>query len=120
MSGTIFNPSTFRMRAGGNWRLQAWSATAALNYTTGESNTTSPTQGWVSPWTTVDAQVAYSSQATGFFHGIDLRLSVQNLFDQKPPFLAYDSTTQFVGVGFDSTNASAVGRFINIEIVKRW
>lgn len=47
--------------------------------------------------------------------GLEIDLSGQNLFDQTPPF--YDSTQ---GVGYDAANADATGRFVAIQLTKRW
>jgi iron complex outermembrane receptor protein len=44
-----------------------------------------------------------------------IALVAQNLFDRAPPF--YDSTA---GVGYDAANSDATGRFVSLQLTKRW
>ena len=70
----------------------------------------------IKAWNTVDFRIAYKSKAsTGIASGFTLSLTAQNLFDKAPPF--YDSTA---GAGYDGANADATGRFIALEIARRW
>ncbi len=70
----------------------------------------------VASWSTFDLQLRYESQAThGPLQGTKLALSVQNLFDRDPPF-----TDSSQGVGYDAANADALGRFISLQLTKRW
>jgi outer membrane receptor protein involved in Fe transport len=129
LSGTIFNPPNWKGRLNASWTKDNWVVSAAANHIDGEINNTvglSNGNGIVgvperiAAWTTVDIQIAYHSSAeSGPLHGIRLALSVQNLFDQDPPFIDPTSTIE-QGIGFDSTNASPVGRFISISLTKDW
>jgi iron complex outermembrane receptor protein len=42
-------------------------------------------------------------------------LSVQNLLASDPPF--YDTPQ---GVGYDTANADPLGRFVSLQLNKRW
>nr|WP_246371140.1 TonB-dependent receptor [Phenylobacterium haematophilum] len=47
--------------------------------------------------------------------GLSVALNVQNLFDSDPPF--YDGPT---GIGYDPANADPLGRFVSLQLTKRW
>jgi hypothetical protein len=70
----------------------------------------------IKAWTTVDLRVAYAPTGeSGALGGLSVSLVAQNLLDRAPPF--YDATT---GAGYDGANADATGRFLALEISKRW
>ena len=47
--------------------------------------------------------------------GVSLILSVQNLFDEDPPF--YDNP---LGLAYDPANADPIGRTVTLQLTKRW
>jgi outer membrane receptor protein involved in Fe transport len=120
ITGTIFNPAKFRSRFGVTWQQGPWSVNSFVNYVSSETdNTTNPAVA-IAPWTTVDAQLSFdTSHWGGWLRGLRLSVSAQNLLDRNPPRVPTSSTT-FAGVGFDSTNASALGRFLSISVRKDW
>jgi len=62
--------------------------------------------------------VRYSTgQRAGACAGIEIALSAQNLFDQAPPSYAATSPAD---PAYDSTNYSAIGRFVSLSISKKW
>lgn len=70
----------------------------------------------IGAWNTLDMRIAFKPQAeAGAAAGLSISLVAQNLFDRHPPF--YDSTA---GAGYDAANADATGRFVALEISKRW
>ena len=70
----------------------------------------------IAAWTTLDLRLGYvPSDSDGPLAGFSLSLVAQNLLDEAPPF--YDTTT---GAGYDAANADATGRFVALEISKRW
>ena len=106
-------PLHFRGRATGTWTRGILGATLGVNYTDSYHNATGRT---VDAWTTVDAQVRVQlPKQAGVLNGVVLALNVQNLFDTAPPF--YDAPE---GIGYDSANASARGRFVSLDLTKRW
>lgn len=80
--------------------------------------------GEVDSWLTFDWNAAYEFAAqSGPLEGVRLSLSVQNLLDEDPPFVALSSVASQginTAVGFDPANASPLGRFALIEMSKRW
>jgi len=120
LSGTVFNPPRFRSRLGVTWQHTAWSAAGYVNYVSNEIDNTSPVPTGISSWTTVDAQLTYSPANWGsVFRGAHISAAVQNLLNRDPPPVA-GMTTYIYSLNFDSTNASALGRFLSLTIRKDW
>jgi len=106
-------PVDFRGRAAIGWQRGAFDALLGLNYVDGYRD---PVGGRpISSWATVDLRLAWNAPKESWFGGGTIALIAQNLFDRDPPF--YDSTA---GVGYDAGNADATGRFVSIQITKRW
>ncbi|CAN7479479.1 TonB-dependent receptor domain-containing protein [Caulobacter sp. LjRoot300] len=105
-------PVDLRAKAGATWTRQAWAFTGGLNYVDDYQTA----QGApIDNWTTLDAQIAWRAPGSGWSRGLSAALSVQNLFDADPPF--YDDPQ---GVGYDSANADPLGRFVSLQLTKRW
>jgi hypothetical protein len=95
-----------------------------LNHTSAYQNTLfSPTQD-IASWTTEDLALKLNTpHQAGMWRDLDLVLNMQNLADRRPPFLAIPGGDIAIGrsaIPFDSTNASAVGRYVSLEIRKGW
>lgn len=120
---TIFNPNDLRLRANVGWSYRNLDASLFVNYTSGyDDNQLGDDQLVpVGSWTTVDLSVNYDLSGLleqRFLNGTNVRVSVQNLFDQDPPFVNLDGGQgQFA---FDPTQASPLGRFVAFEIRKVW
>jgi outer membrane receptor for ferrienterochelin and colicin len=119
LSGTAFYPPKIRMRGGVTWSYGSISTTGVLNYMGSEVNTFAAGQPHVASWTTVDMHLAYSPAWTGWLSGLRASLSVRNLFDRDPPYVQYLSSN-FPGANYDANNASPLGRFMSLQIVKKW
>ncbi len=75
----------------------------------------------IDSWTTVDLNVTFDTKDNlggAFFRDTALRLSITNLFDQDPPKLPLFADISVDG--YDPTNASPLGRFISLELTKRF
>src|SRR3546814_13376047 len=69
-------------------------------------------------FTTVDLNARYDmGEGRGMFSNVEFALSVQNLFDEPPPLFV--PVTDYT-VNYDSTNYSAMGRFVSFSINKHW
>jgi outer membrane receptor protein involved in Fe transport len=120
VTGTIFNPPKLRIRGGPSWNYRGWSATATLNYTHSETDDSTDPGTPVGSWTTVDTQLSYSvATPTGLLSGLKLSVVVLNAFDRSPPYVNAISTS-LVGLGYDSTNASPLGRVTSVYLTKVW
>ncbi len=122
LSGTIFNPPVFKARAGLTWSDTNWSVTAIVNHISGETDVSLGYPVHVPVWTTADLQVSYNTADwTGYMQGLRLGLSVHNLFDTDPPALNSSGfQASYFSSGYDSTNASPLGRFISLSVTKDW
>lgn len=125
LAGNRGSPAETNGRLGAVWERGALMASTFINYTEGvvvpggASGTgvegASQTTG---SFTTVDATLRYdASMHGGAWSGLELVVSAQNLFDRAPPM--YRTTSNLV-VRYDSTNYSAIGRFLSVSIAKHW
>lgn len=106
-------PVDLRSRMTVGWVRKALDMQIALNHVDGYHDEVGKR---IRAWNSVDMRLAYKPKlGEGITSGLTLSLVAQNLFDKAPPF--YDSTA---GAGYDSANADATGRFVALEIAKRW
>ena len=118
LAGTVFNPPRMRVRGGATVARDGWSGTATVNYTGRESNNLVAGSPTVASWTTIDAQLAYVVPKDEPLSGIRVSLSVINLFDRNPPYLAYNASR--IGFNYDVANATPLGRFVTLQLQKSW
>ncbi len=120
--GRIFSPPHWRTRAGATWTRGVWTSAVFWDYVDDyiDSRVVGAPVG-VSAWNTVDASLSYDFEGTSWAFGRDLRvvLSATNIFDAKPPFIT-NAGSRYSAANWDSTNASIIGRFASIELVKKW
>lgn len=112
--GTVSNPPSWRLRGSAGWDLGGWGVSATLNHIASYIDNVSAPNRRVGSWTTVDAQLRIQPKALERV-GISLALNAQNLFDTDPPFI-----DQLTGFGYGAANADPMGRFVSLQIVKRW
>lgn len=110
---TFGNPVDMRARGQIGWRRGAWSANAFVNYTdeyknTAAGNTTVP------DYTTVDASVSYRFSGPGVMKDLRVTVAGQNLLDRDPPVVLNGT------LSWDSQAASPLGRYLSVELSKRW
>lgn len=116
VAGTIFNPSKLNSRVGLVWNQGGLIASAFANHTGGVTNTVNGEK--TASFSTVDAALRYATdQTSGAFSGLEFALSAQNLLDRDPPLYAAAALDR---PPYDSTNFSAVGRFVSVSVHKRW
>jgi iron complex outermembrane receptor protein len=116
---TYSNPPRFRGRAMATWSHKAVQMTGALNYVNAYRDISASPEGRVSPWTTVDLNLAVSPEKwTGPLANLSFGLSVMNLFDRNPPYV--NGSGSLGGVHYDVGNASPLGRFISVYLRKKW
>jgi iron complex outermembrane receptor protein len=119
LSGTVFNPPRVRSRIGVTWEKFGLNAAAFMNYVgSSEDPDQTPIQE-IASWATVDFHLGYAFNVQPTGRGTRLSLTVQNLTDRRPPFVNA-AQSGLPGINFDSTNASALGRFIGVELTHRW
>jgi outer membrane receptor protein involved in Fe transport len=118
LAGTVFNPPRLRARAGGTWRHASFTTSAFVNYVGGVTDTQQTPSVSGGSMTTIDAAVIYKvARGPDIVRGLDLSLSVSNLTDQAPPYLSNLFPSL---VNYDSTNYSALGRYVTLSVSKHW
>lgn len=129
ISGRVFRPSEWKGRTGLSWTAQRWSASAAINYV-GEfiDNSSEFIFGAVNnnrkikSWKTFDFHISYMIDGSSSTRDASrISLTIRNAFDRSPPHIDAASSGRLLqGVGFDPTNADALGRVVAIAVTKRW
>jgi iron complex outermembrane receptor protein len=117
LAGRVFNVPRFRLRGGATWSTDGWTISGTTNYLSSEKDDSGPNRPRIDAWTTIDLQVGYQSQQKGLLEGTRLALSVQNLFNNAPP---YQKDLLRGGLNYDSQNASPLGRLVELTLTKRW
>jgi outer membrane receptor protein involved in Fe transport len=116
LAGTLFNPAKLNGRIGAMWQQGSFTASLFGNYKSGVINTADGRKG--ASFTTFDATLRYDTGAReDAWSHLALELSAQNLLNRAPPLYAVTSLTY---TPYDSTNYSAVGRFVSVSVSKHW
>lgn len=116
LAGTLFYPTKLSSRVGAVWQEGAFTASLFGNYKSGVTDTADGSKG--ASFTTFDATVRYDTgDRDDAWSNLAWELSAQNLFNRAPPLYAATSLTY---APYDSTNYSAVGRFVSLSVSKRW
>jgi len=116
LAGTLFYPARINSRLGAVWQQGGFSASLFGNYKSGVTNTADGRKG--ASFTTFDATLRYDTGARDdAWSNLALELSAQNLLNRAPPLYVVTSRTN---APYDSTNYSAVGRFLSLSVSKHW
>ena len=110
--GVVGYPVDLRLQAAGTWTRADWSARLGVNHSADYRDIAGRT---IDAFTTADVQVRWTGSAAGIAEGVEIALTIQNLFDTDPPF--YDSPQ---GFGFDPGQAGPLGRVAALQLIKRW
>lgn len=121
----VASPPDFRLRGNAGWTKGPWGADLYVNHTPGYDNPFPPPAGVtlvpkLSSWTTLDLTLRFDGRdmaEDSWLRGMGASLGISNLFDTDPPFW---SSTGSDGRDFDAANASPVGRFVTLNVTKRW
>lgn len=117
LSGTLNNPPELAGRIGAVWNSRGFMASAFVNHKAGVENAVENEE--TASFTTIDAVLRYvTGESGGGWSGLELALSAQNLFNRAPPL--HTSWLPGYAPPYDSTNYSAVGRFLSLSVSKRW
>jgi len=117
LAGTLNNPAKLHGRVGAVWSQGGFSASAFANYTGGVTDTTHGRKS--ASFTTLDATLRYATgERAGAWSGLEFALSAQNLLDRAPPL--YLPSSPLYVPPYDSTNYSAIGRYLSLSVAKHW
>jgi iron complex outermembrane receptor protein len=115
ISGLVYYPPRYKIRSGLTWSRSSLGATAIVNYVPPENDNLLAAPERIGCWATLDMQGSYSIvKPQSMFDGMSFRLSVLNVLDKRPAYLAEDP------LGYDATQASPFGRVVKIGLVKDW
>ncbi|MGN7726463.1 TonB-dependent receptor plug domain-containing protein [Luteimonas sp. 22616] len=119
LAGILFGPARVRSRVGAVWTDGGLSVSGFANYTGGVTGPSADGRREKSAsFTTFDTTVRYGSgPGHGVWSGLEFALSVRNLFNRAPP-LYVPAQADFPP--YDSTNYSAIGRFVSLSVSKRF
>lgn len=112
LAGAVFNPPHFRARGGAVWTSPKLTVSSFVNYIGGVTDVRVSPPIDVGSMTTLDLATRYKVAM-----GIELDLSIQNVFDAQPSAISKTRTDEHP---FDSTNYTPFGRFISIGVTKKW
>lgn len=116
LAGTLFNPARINSRIGAVWQQGGFTASLFGNYKGGVTNTADGRKG--ASFTTFDATLRYDTDVRDdAWSNLTLELSAQNLLNRAPPLYTPISPSY---PPYDSTNYSAVGRFVSVSVSKHW
>jgi outer membrane receptor protein involved in Fe transport len=116
VAGMLFNPARLHARAGAVWTQGGVSASGFANYTSGVTDRVGGRK--TASFTTVDATLRYAvDRPAGAWSGVEVALTAQNLLNRTPPSYVALSPDR---PPYDSTNYSAIGRFVSLSVSKQW
>lgn len=110
--GLVGLPAKLRGRASADWTRGSVGLGAAVNYLDGARDSTGRR---VKAQATVDLQARLAARDERRFAGTTLSLQVRNVFDTDPPF--YNNP---FGFAYDPANAEPIGRFVALQLARRW
>lgn len=105
-------PVDTRIRGNVGWTDGDWSLNAFWNHVGDYTNNLITPNQQVEALNTFDASISYKFPDGGVMNGLRVTLSAQNIFDRDPPDVINGTAA------WDSQNASAIGRFIALDIRK--
>lgn len=119
LAGVLYGPARFKSRLGAIWSRGGLSLSGFANHVDGVIGPlVGGGTGKSASFNTVDATLRYETEAEqGPWSGLAFSLSAQNLFDRTPPLYAPASPSY---APYDSTNYSALGRFVSLSVTKRF
>jgi iron complex outermembrane recepter protein len=115
ISGLVYYPPKYKLQGGLNWSRSSFAGTAIFNYLPPENSNLLASPVQIGCWSTLDLQGSYSFvRSQSMSNGISFRLSILNILDKKPAYLAQSR------LGYDVTQASPLGRVVKLGLVKEW
>lgn len=122
---TFGEPTKWRGQAHFAWTRAGVTAALAIHHVGGYDNSLATPREPIDPWTTGDLYFSYDANeaAVAWMRGMRVSLSIQNVTNEEPPYVRIPPEFLLPGVNplpFDPTNASPLGRFIAVQVSKRW
>jgi outer membrane receptor protein involved in Fe transport len=116
---TLYNPT--RLKARGHLTVTdgPFDIAAFINYVSAyNNNLTVGDPVPISSWTTIDMTASYACAACqGLLRDFGVTFGVINLANRAPPFAA---NANGFAVNYDGANANPLGRYLFVQLTKRW
>lgn len=117
--GNTYFPPKYRLRFNLGWENERFTGNVFMDYRPPHSDHRFAEAATVKSYTTADARVAYRfPKSAGPLNGLEIGLTANNLFDEKPPYVRPATTNAWPS--YDPTNSSILGRVIAIDLRKKW
>lgn len=117
--GLAFNPPELKLRGSVSWAVGGFATNLSINYVDSFRNESVDPVAHVNSWTTLDFTIGYDfGDRSGALRDTVLSFGALNLLNEDPPFVL--GGFGGVGVNYDPSNASAVGRTVSFQISKHW
>ena len=118
-------PLRWKLHGGLGWSKGPYGATVSLNYVSGYHDQFTTPPAAISSWATADLHLSYrvpDTVTSGMLRGLTVALTVQNVTDERPPYVAIPlAVTQGAPpIPYDPANASPVGRLLSFQFNKQW
>ena len=112
LAGTVFSPAQWRARGGAVYDRGNITLSSFVSYTGAvtDNRRAVPVDG--SSVTTMDI-----GGRVRLGHGVEVSANAQNLFNAKPNTIFTSAVTD---TSFDTTNYSAIGRYLSVSVTKTW
>jgi iron complex outermembrane receptor protein len=122
---SLGRPVDFRANAYAGLSTGGFTARLTGNYIDSYANPFTPSSPHIDAWLTFDLTASYDfGGRPGPLSGFAVYLTVQNLFNTNPPYVADLGTGVTDGlsepIGYDPSNANPLGRYVSIELRKRF
>ena len=118
LAGRLFYPAKVNSRLGTVWNRGGFMASTFVNYTSGVTNPVDGVKG--GSFTTLDTTLRYGIREDDVRSSWGFALSLQNLLDREPPLFSPTGIGWANSAPYDSTNYSAIGRFVSLSVSKHW
>jgi outer membrane receptor protein involved in Fe transport len=122
---TFGEPTRWRGQAQFAWTRAGFTSALSINRVSAYDNSLTTPRQPIDAWTTGDLYFSYDANeaSIGWMRGLRVSLSIQNVTNEQPPYVLIPPEFLLPGVNplpFDPTNASPLGRFIAVQVSKRW
>ena len=116
LANTQSNPLRLQLRSSVSWEYQQLGVTESISYAGAYRDVSSVPNRGVASSTSLDGEVRYEITRTAADISLKVALSVQNVFNQAPPFL----NNQAAAIGYDQENADLTGRVVRLLLRETW
>jgi outer membrane receptor protein involved in Fe transport len=113
---TYGKPLALRLSGDISWSWSGLSVQTRVNHSGRYQDPSFAPARSIDPWTTVDLSLGYrTAEGHGLLDNTSFYVTGTNILDEEPPFV-----NQPIVYGYDSANASLLGRQISFQVVKGW